>query len=142
MYMCTCVRVHSCVHVHCTCSLAMPSPKSNRHMIPNFPVCRTDRAEYSFFEGMGPVGVPVTPIPIVEGLKIAGGGDLTMLELAGESFTPDLSVWFADVEADTMYRCVCVRTCVRVCACVRMSVCVRACMRVCVRACMCVHMCT
>lgn len=28
-----------------------------------------------------------------------------MLELTGESFTPNLRVWFGDVEAETMYRC-------------------------------------
>ena len=57
---------------------------------------------------MGPVSVPVTPIPVVDSLKLSGGGDLTMLEITGENFTPDLRVWFSDVEADTMYRLVCV----------------------------------
>ena len=28
-----------------------------------------------------------------------------MLELTGESFSPNLRVWFGDVEAETMYRC-------------------------------------
>ena len=66
----------------------------------------TDRAEYTFYEGMGPVSVPVTPIPVVDSLKLSGGGDLTMLEITGENFTPGLRVWFSDVEADTMYRLV------------------------------------
>lgn len=64
----------------------------------------TDRAEYTFYEGMGPVSVPVTPIPVVGGLRLSMGGDLTMLEITGENFTPDLRVWFAEVEADTMFR--------------------------------------
>ena len=55
---------------------------------------------------MGPVDVPVTPIPVVTGLKVTGGRDLNMLEVTGENFTADLKVWFADVEADTMYRSV------------------------------------
>lgn len=63
-----------------------------------------DRAEYTFYEGMGPVSSPVTPIPVMEGLKLSVGEDLTMLEISGESFTPDLKVWFSDVEAETMYR--------------------------------------
>lgn len=63
-----------------------------------------DRAEYTFFEGMGPVSSPVTPIPVMEGLKLSVGEDLTMLEITGESFTPDLKVWFSDIEAETMYR--------------------------------------
>lgn len=28
-----------------------------------------------------------------------------MLELAGDNFTPQLTVWFGDVAAETMYRC-------------------------------------
>lgn len=28
-----------------------------------------------------------------------------MLELTGENFTPNLRVWFGEVEAETMYRC-------------------------------------
>lgn len=28
-----------------------------------------------------------------------------MLELTGDNFTPNLQVWFGDVEAETMYRC-------------------------------------
>ena len=27
-----------------------------------------------------------------------------MVELKGENFTPNLKVWFGDVEAETMYR--------------------------------------
>ena len=49
---------------------------------------------------------PITPIPVMEGLKLSVGEDLTMLEISGESFTPGLKVWFSDVEADTMYRLV------------------------------------
>ncbi len=30
--------------------------------------------------------------------------DVAMLELTGQNFTPNLRVWFGDVEADTMYR--------------------------------------
>ena len=53
---------------------------------------------------MGPVTGPVTPIPIVKDVRLIGGDDLQMLELQGEGFTPDMRVWFADLEADTMYR--------------------------------------
>lgn len=63
-----------------------------------------DRAEYTFCEGMGPVNVPITPIPIVKDIRVMGGDDLQMLEIQGEGFTTDLRVWFADIEADTMYR--------------------------------------
>lgn len=48
---------------------------------------------------------PVTPVPIVNALNLNGGGDVAMLELTGDNFTPQLQVWFGDVEAETMYRC-------------------------------------
>lgn len=48
---------------------------------------------------------PVTPVPIVNSLNLNGGGDVAMLELAGDNFTPQLTVWFGDVAAETMYRC-------------------------------------
>ena len=49
---------------------------------------------------------PVTPVPVVHSLHLNGGGDVAMLELTGECFTPNLRVWFGDVESETMYRCV------------------------------------
>lgn len=39
-------------------------------------------------------------------VQLNGGGDVAMLELTGQNFTPNLRVWFGDVEAETMYRCV------------------------------------
>ena len=53
---------------------------------------------------MGPVRAPVTPVPVVHSLHLNGGGDVAMLELTGECFTPNLKVWFGDVESETMYR--------------------------------------
>lgn len=47
----------------------------------------------------------MTPVPIVFSLNLNGGGDVAMLELTGDNFTPSLQVWFGDVEAETMYRC-------------------------------------
>ncbi|PIK55651.1 putative recombining binding protein suppressor of hairless isoform X3 [Apostichopus japonicus] len=67
-------------------------------------IISTDKAEYSFYEGMGPVKTCVTPVPIVKDLHLNGGGDVAMLELEGENFTPNLKVWFGEVEAGTMYR--------------------------------------
>ncbi|XP_047737760.1 recombining binding protein suppressor of hairless isoform X3 [Hyalella azteca] len=88
---------------------ATPCPKeSNREMIndgASWTIISTDKAEYLFYEGMGPVRAPITPVPVVNTLHLNGGGDVAMLELTGESFTPMLRVWFGDVEAETMYRC-------------------------------------
>ena len=71
----------------------------------NWTIISTDKQEYTFFEGMGPVRNPITPVPSVQHLHLNGGGDVAMLELTGECFTPNLKVWFGDVEAETMYRC-------------------------------------
>lgn len=118
---------------------ATPCPKEpNKEMIndgASWTIISTDKAEYTFYEGMGPVHSPVTPVPVVESLQVRtavrpqlrlhvdrqnsahggglfvfvqlnGGGDVAMLELTGQNFTPNLRVWFGDVEAETMYRCV------------------------------------
>lgn len=88
---------------------ATPCPKElNKEMINDgacWTIISTDKAEYQFYEGMGPVRLPVTPVPIVQSLHLNGGGDVAMLELSGENFTPNLMVWFGDVEAETLYRC-------------------------------------
>ncbi|KAF7495695.1 Suppressor of hairless -like protein [Sarcoptes scabiei] len=88
---------------------ATPCPKDiNKEMIndgASWTIISTDKAEYTFYEGMGPIHRPVTPVPIVHNLNLNGGGDVAMLELSGENLSPSLRVWFGDVEAETMYRC-------------------------------------
>ncbi|CAL8086827.1 unnamed protein product [Orchesella dallaii] len=68
-------------------------------------IISTDKAEYQFFEGMGAVPTPITPVPIVHSLNLNGGGDVAMLEINGENFGPQLKVWFGEVESETLYRC-------------------------------------
>jgi recombining binding protein (suppressor of hairless) len=53
---------------------------------------------------MGPVRQPVTPVPVVHSLMVSGGGEVARLDLTGTQFTPNLKVWFADVETETIYR--------------------------------------
>ncbi|XP_071956116.1 recombining binding protein suppressor of hairless-like isoform X2 [Antedon mediterranea] len=83
------------------------SRDANREMIndgASWTIISTDKAEYSFYEGMGPVKASVSPVPFVTELQLNGGGDVAMLELNGENFNPSLKVWFGDVEAETMFR--------------------------------------
>ena len=68
------------------------------------PTSTPDKAEYMFYEGMGPVDVPVSAVPIVDSVQVSGSNDLTMLELSGENFSAELKIWFADIEAETLYR--------------------------------------
>eukprot|EP00069_Balaena_mysticetus_P002383 bmy_15965T0 len=88
---------------------ATPCPKEpNKEMIndgASWTIISTNKAEYTFYEAMGPVLAPVIPMPVVDSLQLNGGGDVAMLELTGQNFTPNLRVWFGDVEAETMYRC-------------------------------------
>ncbi|XP_065215497.1 suppressor of hairless protein-like [Planococcus citri] len=88
---------------------ASPSPLDpNKEMINDgacWTIISTDKAEYQFYEGMGPVESPVTPVPIVNNLNLNGGGEMAMLELSGENFSPYLKVWFGEVESETIYQC-------------------------------------
>ena len=87
---------------------ATPCPKEPMKEMLNdgasWTIISTDKVEYSYFEGMGPVRSPVTPIPTVHNLHVQPSGDGAMLDMLGECFSPSMKVWFGDVEADTMFR--------------------------------------
>ncbi|KRY39759.1 Suppressor of hairless protein, partial [Trichinella spiralis] len=82
---------------------AQPDSNPKRHVITDgaaWTIISTEKAEYRFYEAMGPVRCPVSPVPTVRDLSV---NCMSQLTLSGSHFTPALKVWFAEVEAETIF---------------------------------------
>ncbi|KRZ15723.1 Suppressor of hairless protein, partial [Trichinella zimbabwensis] len=82
---------------------AQPDSNPKRHVITDgaaWTIISTEKAEYRFYEAMGPVRCPVSPVPTVRDLAV---NCMSQLTLSGTNFTPALKVWFAEVEAETIF---------------------------------------
>lgn len=88
---------------------------NNRHQITDgasWTIISTDKAEYRFYEALGPVIDPVTPIPSVNKINIVdtksqtpivdliANGGLT-IEINGFNFVSSLKVWFATTPTES-----------------------------------------
>ncbi|KAK3575071.1 hypothetical protein QTP86_019752, partial [Hemibagrus guttatus] len=86
---------------------ASPCPKESSRELLNDGSCwtitGTEVVEYTFSESLTIRPTLISPIPIINGLELNGGGHVAMLELHGENFSPYLKVWFGNMEAETMF---------------------------------------
>ncbi|XP_052456222.1 recombining binding protein suppressor of hairless-like protein isoform X1 [Carassius gibelio] len=87
---------------------ASPCPKESNKVLLNDGSCwtiiGTEVVEYTFSENLTSHPTTISPVPVINGLELNGGGHVAMLELHGENFSPHLKVWFGNMQAETMFR--------------------------------------
>uniref|UniRef100_A0A671SQC9 Recombination signal binding protein for immunoglobulin kappa J region-like n=1 Tax=Sinocyclocheilus anshuiensis TaxID=1608454 RepID=A0A671SQC9_9TELE len=85
---------------------ASPCPKESNKVLLNDGSCwtiiGTEVVEYTFSESLTSHPTTISPVPVINGLELNGGGHVAMLELHGENFGPHLQVWFGNMQAETM----------------------------------------
>uniref|UniRef100_A0A7E4W2I4 Recombining binding protein suppressor of hairless n=1 Tax=Panagrellus redivivus TaxID=6233 RepID=A0A7E4W2I4_PANRE len=68
-------------------------------------IISTDKAEYRFYEAMGPARHPVSPVPTITGINMNGTSEgSAMLEITGSNFGPNHKIWFGLYELETSFR--------------------------------------
>ncbi|XP_066520084.1 recombining binding protein suppressor of hairless-like protein [Hoplias malabaricus] len=81
--------------------------ESNRELLNDgscWTIIGTEVVEFTFSESLTSSPSTISPVPVIHGLELNGGGHVAMLELHGENFSPHLKVWFGNMEAETMFR--------------------------------------
>ncbi|KAI1702945.1 beta-trefoil DNA-binding domain-containing protein [Ditylenchus destructor] len=68
-------------------------------------IVSADTVEYKFYEALGPVQIPVTPVPVINGLNMeASESHLAYIEISGSNFLVALTVWLGSTPIETHVR--------------------------------------
>ncbi|CAD5219830.1 unnamed protein product [Bursaphelenchus okinawaensis] len=86
---------------------------ASRHQISDgaaWTIISTDKVEYRFYEAMGPVSSPVSPVPVVSSMtfdqnqKLNAMNTETTVYLRGQWFTQYLTVWLGAIPCETKFK--------------------------------------
>ncbi|CAD5226854.1 unnamed protein product [Bursaphelenchus xylophilus] len=86
---------------------------ASRHQISDgaaWTIISTDKVEYRFYEAMGPVSSPISPVPLVSSMTVDQNQKLnamnteTTVYLRGQWFTQQLTVWLGSIPCETKFK--------------------------------------
>lgn len=108
---CLLSTIFKCNYVNCYLQAVYIDP--TRHQISDgaaWTIISTDKVEYRFYEAMGPVQTPVSPVPLVfsmtfdQNQKTNAMHSETTVYLRGQRFTPFLTVWLGSIPCPTTFK--------------------------------------